>query len=117
MNADSAPGRFPVVLYNAGAAGSYDENFVLFEYLASHGYVVVSSAFQSPFPDYVGNNLGGIDTSGPDLNFLIEAARQWGVADAVSIAAIGSVSALSPVPVAAETVTQTAGCNSSSRLR
>jgi hypothetical protein len=39
---DAAPtdGRFPVVLNHAGLGGVADDNSVLFELLASHGYVV-----------------------------------------------------------------------------
>jgi hypothetical protein len=84
-----AQGRFPVVIYHSGAGGSYEDNSVLFEYLASHGYVVVSSAFQSPFPDFIGNNVGGIERSGPDLDFIVQQSRTWPYADGVAIAAIG----------------------------
>ena len=89
LDAAPAPGPFPVVLYHAGAGGSFEENSLLFEYLASHGYVVVSSAFQSTFPDVVGNNIGGIERSGPDLNFMAQQARLWPHADAAKLAAMG----------------------------
>jgi dienelactone hydrolase len=83
------PGPFPVVLYHSGAGGSFEDNSLLFEYLASSGYVVVSSAFESPFPKFIGNNMGGIERSGPDLDFMAQQARQWPYADAVKLAAIG----------------------------
>ena len=70
LNAEPAAGRFPVVIYHPGAGGSFEDNSVLFEYLASNGYTVVSSAYQSPFPDKIGNNIGGIERSGPDLTFI-----------------------------------------------
>ena len=44
-NAPAAVGRFPVVIYHPGLGGSHEDNSVLFEYLASHGYVVLSSAY------------------------------------------------------------------------
>ena len=72
LNAPPVPGPFPVVLYHSGAGGSFEDNSVLFEYLASHGYVVVSSAFESPFPKFVANNMGGIERSGPDLDFMAQ---------------------------------------------
>jgi hypothetical protein len=72
------PGLFLVVLYHSGAGGSFEDNSVLFEYLAGHGYVVVSSAFESPFPRFVANNMGGIERSG-----------EWSCADAGKLAAIG----------------------------
>jgi dienelactone hydrolase len=84
-----APGPFPVVLYHPGAGGSFEDNSVLFEYLASHGYVVVSSAFESPFPASVGNNLGGMERSGPDFDFLARAAAAWPFADGARLAVMG----------------------------
>src|SRR5262245_55416169 len=45
-DATPAEGRFPVVLNHAGLGGVADDNSVLFELLASHGYVVLSSAYQ-----------------------------------------------------------------------
>jgi hypothetical protein len=46
-DAPPAEGRFPVVLNHAGLNGVSDDNSVLFELLASHGYVVLSSAYQT----------------------------------------------------------------------
>lgn len=89
LNPREAPGRFPVVLYHAGAGGSFEENSVLFEYLASFGYIIVSSAFQSPFPDSVSNNVGGIERSGPVLTFIADQTHKWGNADPGKIAAMG----------------------------
>ena len=89
LDAAPAKGPFPVVLYHSGAGGSFEDNSVLFEYLASNGYLIVSSAFQSPFPESIGNNMGGMERSGPDLDFIAQHARQWPHADAVRLAAIG----------------------------
>ena len=46
LNAPAAEGRFPVVIYHPGLGGTYEDNAVACEFLASHGYVVVSSAYQ-----------------------------------------------------------------------
>lgn len=88
-DAPRAPGSFPVVLYHPGAGGSFEENSVLFEYLASFGYIVVSSAFQSPFADSVSNNVGGIERSGADLTFIAGQAQKWANADPARLAAMG----------------------------
>src|SRR5262249_3233838 len=45
-DAPPADGKFPIVIYHAGAGSSFEDNAVLCEFLASHGYVVVGSAFQ-----------------------------------------------------------------------
>lgn len=42
LNADPVVGDFPVLIYSPGLGGSFYENSVLFEYLASHGYIVFS---------------------------------------------------------------------------
>src|SRR5690606_29899485 len=44
---DATPlsGRWPIVLYHPGLGGAYSDNFVLFELLASHGYLVISSSY------------------------------------------------------------------------
>jgi hypothetical protein len=89
LDAAPLPGPFPVVLYHPGAGGSFEENFVLFEYLASFGYVVVSSAYESQNPKLVGNNQGGIERSAPDLEFLAHEARGWPYADTLKLAVVG----------------------------
>ena len=89
LNAREAPGRFPVVLYHSGAGGSFEQNSVLFEYLASFGYIIVSSAFQSPVADSVSNNVGGIERSGPDLTFIANQTQKWANADPGKVAAMG----------------------------
>ena len=48
-----APGPFPLVVNHPGLGGTFEDNAVLFEYLASHGYVVATSAFQSENAAYV----------------------------------------------------------------
>jgi hypothetical protein len=47
-DAPAADGRFPVVIHHPGLGGAPDDNSVLFEYLASHGDVVLSSAYPDP---------------------------------------------------------------------
>ena len=37
----------PLVLYHSGAGSSFEDDAVLCEFLASHGYVVIGSAFQT----------------------------------------------------------------------
>jgi dienelactone hydrolase len=88
---DAAPaaGRFPVLLYHSGAAGSYEDNSVLCEYLASHGYVVMTSAFPYSDGQHVSNNYGGPKNSWSDLTFLLAHARTLGFADADNAGAFG----------------------------
>lgn len=68
-DAPPADGAFPLVVYHSGAGSSYEDNAVLCEYLASHGYVVVGSAF--PEADGSGFGVDAGDGSVRDIEFLI----------------------------------------------
>jgi len=70
-DAPPAQGRFPLVIYHSGYGSSYEDNAVLCEYLASHGYVVVGSAFLAE--DGKSFNIDGKAGSGRDTAFLIDA--------------------------------------------
>ena len=87
-NAEPARGPFPVVIYHPGAGGSFDENAVLFEFLASHGYVVISSSYQMG-TGYVSNDIGGFGRSLADMRFLLSEAGKLPFADLNRPAAIG----------------------------
>jgi dienelactone hydrolase len=86
--APPAEGRFPVVLNHAGLGGVADDNSVLFELLASHGYVVLSSAYPNPYSEGV-HTTSDLHTSFRDLEFLSRFARGLPFADADRLAAMG----------------------------
>jgi hypothetical protein len=69
---DAAPaeGRFPLLVNHQGLGSAFEDNGVLFEYLASHGYVVVNSAFQSAGAAYL-NIDWDLERSVKDLDFLV----------------------------------------------
>jgi pimeloyl-ACP methyl ester carboxylesterase len=79
--------RFPLVIYHSGAGGSFEDNAAFCEFLASHGYVVVGSAFQ----DATGQSLAvdGGEGSARDLEFLIAHARRQPNVDWQHIGVIG----------------------------
>lgn len=84
---EHAEGRFPVVLYHAGFGSSIDDNAVLCEYLASHGYVVLSSAY---FRGEGGSfNVDAREASADDLMLLVRTAADLPFVDAARIAMIG----------------------------
>ena len=87
-NVPAASGRFPVILYHPGTGGTYEDNSALFEYLASHGYIVVSSAY--PDPDahdvFIAGDIAG---SFADLDFLVTFARALPNADADRLGVMG----------------------------
>lgn len=68
-DAPPAAGRFPLVIYHSGYGSSFEDNSVLCEYLASHGYVVAGSAFQDETGESF--NIDGKRGSARDFSFLI----------------------------------------------
>lgn len=87
-DAPAASGRFPVILYHPGTGGTYEDNSALFEYLASHGYIVVSSAY--PAPDASSAFIeGDIAGSFADLDVLATFARTLPNADADRLGVMG----------------------------
>jgi len=89
-DATPAKGPFPILLYHSGAAGSFEDNSVLCEYLASCGYVVMTSAFPSSDGQHVSNNYGVPKTSWDDLGFLLaHALKQLGFVDRLKVGAFG----------------------------
>lgn len=87
-NAAPAQGRFPLVIYHPGIGGGYEDNFALFEYLASHGYVVLSSAYQAedaavPFINWE------LPRSFKDLTLLLQYAKTLPNVDAERLAVMG----------------------------
>jgi pimeloyl-ACP methyl ester carboxylesterase len=86
-NAPPLDGKFPLVLYHSGFGSSFEDNAVLCEFLASHGYVVIGSAF----PDATGwsLNVGGSPGSMRDMEFLIGHARRNSYVDWKHIGLVG----------------------------
>lgn len=80
--------RFPLIIYHPGLGGSYEECSLLCTYLASHGFVVISSAFQSERENSlrIENDLS---RSSADLSFLIQHCASWENIDWPNIAIIG----------------------------
>jgi pimeloyl-ACP methyl ester carboxylesterase len=88
VNAAPAAGKFPVVIYHPGLSGTFDDNAVVYEYLASHGYVVLSSAYQAADSSMLNIN-GDLATSLDDLNFVLRYAATLPFADVSKVAAMG----------------------------
>src|SRR5262245_41459489 len=86
-DAEPAGSSFPLVIYHSGAGSSFEDNSVLCEYLASHGFVVIGSAFQ----DQSGKsfNTDNREGSARDLDFLIAYARQLPNVDWKHIGLVG----------------------------
>ena len=87
LNVPAAAGRFPVVIYHPGLGGTFDDNAVACEYLASHGYVVLSSGYQAADSSSLPID-GDLGTSLEDLNFVLRYAATLPFADISKVAAI-----------------------------
>jgi dienelactone hydrolase len=80
-------GKFPLVIYHQGYGSSFEDNAVLCEFLASHGYAVLSSAFQeSSGETFI---VDGRQGSARDLEFLIAFARRFSYVDWNRIGLVG----------------------------
>jgi pimeloyl-ACP methyl ester carboxylesterase len=75
-DATACTGTFPLVLAHPGLGGAFADNFVLYELLASHGYLVISSAFQSAKSDGSLNISWEPATSIADLDVVVSWARK-----------------------------------------
>lgn len=81
-------GKFPLVIYHAGLGGTLNDNSVLCEYLASHGFVVITGAFQSN--DYKSMNLNwDLERSAKDMDFMLNSVKHLPFIDFSRISAIG----------------------------
>lgn len=83
-DAPPARGRFPVLLYHAGNGSSYADNVELCEQLASHGYVVLGSAFLQP-----GGGSLNVGEGWRDFDPLIAWAQQLPFADTTRVGGFG----------------------------
>jgi len=85
-----AHGKFPVVVYAPSFQASSIENFALCSYLASHGYLVVSSPSRGTDTRWFSNNLAKeIETQARDVEFLIKEVGKYPIANPDKVAVMG----------------------------
>ena len=63
--------KFPVIIYGPSWWSTAFENALLFEYLASHGYIVISSPSMGPVSREMPISSIGIETQARDMEFLL----------------------------------------------
>jgi len=88
---DAAPsaGTFPVVIYAPSFAASAHENLDLCEYLASHGYIVISSRSMGARSTMMTDDIEGVEAQAADIAFLANFAKTISQADMTKVAAMG----------------------------
>lgn len=80
--ARSAKGKFPVIIYAPSFQAASIENFALCEYLASHGFVVISSPSRGTETRWFSNNNAKeMETQARDVEYLIKEIGKYPIAD------------------------------------
>jgi pimeloyl-ACP methyl ester carboxylesterase len=87
-NAKRAKGRYPVLIYAPSDSSVSWENADLCEYLASHGYVVLSSPSMGTATRDMTDDLDGINAQARDISFLITYARSLPDTDLSEVAVV-----------------------------
>ena len=79
-----------MVIYKSGLPGTSTENFALAEFLASYGYIVISSPLQGTVSKSFKSNIPmELETQARDVEFLIQEISTFPIADREKIAAMG----------------------------
>ena len=87
-DAQVSAGRFPLIVAHPGLGGTFEDNSVFYEYMASHGYVVVVAPYQSENAAYL-NIDWDLDRSIKDMDFLVRYVKARPEFDLGPIGAIG----------------------------
>ncbi|MUI11906.1 dienelactone hydrolase [Massilia dura] len=88
-DAPAQAGKFPVVIYAPSFSATAAENADLCEYLASHGYIVLSSASQGARQRSMTADIEGVETQAADIAWLVSQAGTMPNADAGRLAVAG----------------------------
>ena len=82
--------KFPVVIYAPSYQASSAENFALCEFLASHGFIVISSPSRGTENRFLdGGTTRDIETQARDIEFLIAEISKNAFADINNLAVVG----------------------------
>jgi tetratricopeptide (TPR) repeat protein len=87
-DAPPAPGRFPIVIYAPSFTSWSWENADLCEYIASYGYVVISSPGMGVRREST-HDVAGASAHAQDISFLIGYAHTLADADTSEVAVVG----------------------------
>jgi len=83
------PGTHPVVIYAPGSGGTGHDQADLGEYLASHGYIVITSRSLGAHTPIIDIGKDNADAQMRDIQFLISYAKSLPNADMTRVAVIG----------------------------
>jgi pimeloyl-ACP methyl ester carboxylesterase len=88
-DAEPAQGNFPLVVYGASLNSFSFENSELFEFLASHGYIIVSSPSIGYTTRYMKKDLINTESQARDILFLLAYMQDYPGVDRSKIALMG----------------------------
>ena len=88
-NLKPAEGIFPVIIYAPSFSSQSFENSVLCEYLASHGYIVISSPCMGMQSRAMTLGLVGMEAQARDIEFLISSAHDLPNVDMSRLSVMG----------------------------
>ncbi|GAA4274538.1 tetratricopeptide repeat protein [Aquimarina gracilis] len=89
-NANWLDGKYPVVVYASSYQASSIENFALFEYLASHGFVVIASPSRGTTTRGLeGGTTKDMETQSRDIEYLLKEIHNYKSIDVKRIALMG----------------------------
>ena len=88
-NADPAHGPFPLIVHMPGYNGGPDGSSYLFEYLASHGYVIAAVANMGEYRRTIDDEAASLDVQARDLEFAAARLRTLPFVDPTRTGASG----------------------------
>lgn len=89
-NSNVIEGKFPVLVYAPSYQASSIENFALFEYLASSGFMVISSPSRGTETRWLdGGTTKDMETQSRDIEFLIKEVHTYSNANLSKLALMG----------------------------
>jgi len=88
-DAAARKGKFPVVIYAPSFSAAASENADLCEYLASQGYIVLSSASKGSRSRAMTSDIDGVEAQAADIAYLVSYAAKLPQADLDKIAVAG----------------------------
>jgi len=89
MNALHLDDTFPLVIYAPGMSASWNDNFLLGEYLASKGYVVMASKSRGLNSIGMSATWSGVESQTRDMEFIRSEARKLPFVDFTKTNVIG----------------------------
>ncbi|GAB5409183.1 MAG: hypothetical protein BalsKO_15480 [Balneolaceae bacterium] len=90
LDATKLNGKFPVIVYAPSYQASSIENFALFEYLASKGFVIISSPSRGTDTRWLeGGTTKDMETQSRDIEFLLKEVYRYQNIDTDNIALMG----------------------------